>query len=151
MNHHEKVNTIKARALLGETINDQELLSYAINALNDGDASSHEWLIKRLNKPISKQSNILLLELYRIILNSSNYNMAERLTKILLNKTSQSFVIDTLMSCKNFKLRGRLIEFIKQNTKFKASNEIYFYYALYKIKKITRKAFVDKIDVEVKK
>ena len=36
MNHHEKVNTIKARALLGETTNDQELLSYAINALNDG-------------------------------------------------------------------------------------------------------------------
>ena len=151
MNHHEKVNTIKARALLGETINDQELLSYAINALNDGDTSSHEWLIKRLNKPISKQSNILLLELYRVTLNSSNFNMAKRLTKILLKKTSQSFVIDTLMSCKNFKLRSRLIEFIKQNTKFKASNEIYFYYALYKIKKITRTAFVDRIDIEVKK
>ena len=151
MNHQEKINTIKARALLGETTNDQELLSYAINALNDGDTSSHEWLIKRLSKPISKQSNILLLELYRVTLNSSNLNMAKRLTKILLNKTSQSFVIDTLMSCKNFKLRSRLIEFIKQNTKFKASNEIYFYYALYKKKKITRKAFVDRIDVEVKK
>ena len=67
-----------------------------------GDTSSHEWLIKRLSKPISKQSNILLLELYRVTLNSSNFNMAKRLTKILLNKTSQSFVIDTLMSCKKF-------------------------------------------------
>lgn len=148
MNHQEKINTIKARILLGETINDQEILSYAINALNE-NAVNYKWFLKALEKPLSKQSNILLLELYRVTLNTSNFEMAKRLTKILLNKTSQPFVIDALMNCKNFKLRSALIKFIKQNAKFKGLNEIYFFYRLYVLRKISRKVFVNKIDLKI--
>ena len=149
MNHQKKINTIKARLLLGETINDQEMLSYAINALNESDIN-YKWFLKALKKPLSKQSNILLLELYRVTLINSNFEIAKRLTKILLNKTSQSFVIDTLMNCKNFKLRNALIKFVEQNTKFKGLNGVYFFYRLYLARKISRKVFVGEIDLKIK-
>ena len=78
MNNQKKINTIKARLLLGETVDDQEMLSYAINALDKSDIN-YKWFLKALKKPLSKQSNILLLELYRVTLNNSNFEMAKRL------------------------------------------------------------------------
>ena len=51
MNNQKKINIIKARLLLGETVDDQEMFSYAINALNESDIN-YKWFLKALKKPI---------------------------------------------------------------------------------------------------
>ena len=47
MNNQKKINIIKARLLLGETVDDQEMFSYAINALNESDIN-YKWFLKAL-------------------------------------------------------------------------------------------------------
>ena len=55
------IKNIKARILLNQNIDDNEIFSIAINAKNRSDQRSFDEAMKLLSKPLSKQSNILLL------------------------------------------------------------------------------------------
>ena len=96
------IKNIKARILLNQNIYDNEIFSIAINAKNRSDQRSFDEAMKLLSKPLSKQSNILLLELFRISINENDSKLAHRLLKTLLRKTIQSFVIHTVLNSKNY-------------------------------------------------
>ena len=107
-----EIRNIKARIFLNKNLDDNEIFSVAINAKNRSDQKSFDEALKLLSKPLSKQSNILLLELFRISINNNDSQLAHKLLKILLRKTNQSFVIHTVLNSKNFSLRAKLIEYI---------------------------------------
>ena len=109
MKFSEQIKNIKARIFLNQDIDENEIFSIAINAKNSSDQASFEEASKLLSRPLSKQSNILLLELFRISINKGDSRLAHKLLKILLRKTNQSFVIHTVLSSKNFNLRTKLI------------------------------------------
>ena len=106
------VKSIKARIFLNQDIDDNEIFSIAINAKNRSEKRSFDEAMKLLSKPLSKQSNILLLELFRISINKNDSKLALRLANILVRKTNQSFVIRTVLDSKNYTLRRKLIESI---------------------------------------
>ena len=120
MKFSEQIKNIKARIFLNQDIDENEIFSIAINAKNSSDQASFEEASKLLTRPLSKQSNILLLELFRISLSKDDSQLAQKLIKILLRKTNQSFVIHTVLNSQNFNLRAKLIDSIKQNKKLKA-------------------------------
>ena len=68
MKFSEQIKNIKARIFLNQDIEENEIFSIAINAKNSSDQVSFEEASKLLTRPLSKQSNILLLELFRISL-----------------------------------------------------------------------------------
>ena len=123
MKFSEQIKNIKARIFLNQDIDENEIFSIAINAKNSSDQASFEEASKLLTRPLSKQSNILLLELFRISLSKDDSQLAQKLIKILLRKTNQSFVIHTVLNSQNFNLRSDLIECIKQNKKLKEEVE----------------------------
>ena len=97
----EEIKNIKARIFLNQDIDENEVFSIAINAKNSSDQESFEEASKLLSRPLSKQSNILLLELFRISINKNDSQLAHKLLKILLRKTNQSFVIHTVLNSQN--------------------------------------------------
>ena len=125
MKFSEQIKNIKARIFLNQDIDENEIFSIAINAKNASDQTSFDEASKLLSRPLSKQSNILLLELFRISINKDDKQLAQKLLKILLRKTNQSFVIHTVLNSQNLNLRSDLIECIKQNKKLKVNNKIY--------------------------
>ena len=125
MKFSEQIKNIKARIFLNQDIDENEIFSIAINAKNASDQVSFDEASKLLSRPLSKQSNILLLELFRISINKDDKQLAQKLLKILLRKTNQSFVIHTVLNSQNLNLRSDLIECIKQNKKLKVNNKIY--------------------------
>ena len=147
----EGIKKIKARIFLNQNIHDNEIFSVAINAKNRSDQKSFDEALKLLSKPLSKQSNILLLELFRISMNNNDSQLAHKLLKILLRKTNQSFVIHTVLNSKNFSLRTKLIECIKQNKKLKVNNKIYLLFMLWKMKRIPRKLLYKEVKTDLDK
>jgi len=147
----EGIKKIKARIFLNQNIHDNEIFSVAINAKNRSDQKSFDEALKLLSKPLSKQSNILLLELFRISINNNDSQLAHKLLKILLRKTNQSFVIHTVLNSKNFSLRTKLIECIKQNKKLKVNNKIYLLFMLWKMKRIPRKLLYKEVKTDLDK
>ena len=145
------IKNIKARILLNQNIDDNEIFSIAINAKNRSDQRSFDEAMKLLSKPLSKQSNILLLELFRISINENDSKLAHRLLRTLLTKTNQSFVIHTVLDSKNYILRTKLIESIKKNKKLKASNKIYLFLRLCEMKIIPRKLLLQEINKSLDK
>ena len=139
MKFSEQIKNIKARIFLNQDIDENEIFSIAINAKNSSDQASFEEASKLLTRPLSKQSNILLLELFRISLSKDDSQLAQKLIKILLRKTNQSFVIHTVLNSQNFNLRAKLIDSIKQNKKLKVNNKIYLLFMLWKMKRIPSK------------
>ena len=137
--YEKELKNIKARIFLNTDLDDNEIFSIAINAKNCSNQKPFEEALKLLSKPLSKQSNILLLELFRISIDKNDSQLAHKLLKILLRKTNQSFVIHTVSNSKNFKLRAKLIESIRQNKKLKVNNKIYLLFMLWKMKRIPRK------------
>ena len=146
-----EIRNIKARIFLNKNLDDNEIFSIAINAKNCSDQKSFDEAFKLLSKPLSKQSNILLLELFRISINNNDSKLANKLLKILLRKTNQSFVIHTVLKSKNFSLRGKLIECIKQNKKLKVNNKIYLLFMLWKMKRIPRKLLYKEVKTDLDK
>ena len=98
----EDIKSIKARIFLNQDIDDNEIFSIAINAKSRSDQRSFDDAMQLLSKPLSKQSNILLLELFRISINENDSKLAHRLLRTLLTKTNQSFVIHTVLDSKNY-------------------------------------------------
>ncbi len=147
----KELKNIKARIFLNHNLDDNEIFSVAINAKNCSHQKSFDEALKLLSKPLSKQSNILLLELFRISLNKSDSQLAHKLLKILLRKTNQSFVIYTVLNSQNFNLRAKLIESIKQNKKLKVNNKIYLLFMLWKMKRIPRKLLYKEIKTDLDK
>ena len=135
----EKIKNIKARVFLHQSIDENEIFSAAINAKHTSNKVSFDEAMSLLTKPLSKQSNILLLELLRVSIDKNDSKLSSRLLKILLRKTNQSFVIQTILNGKNMILRSKLIEEIKQNKKLKVNSKIYLFFMLYKMKKLPRK------------
>ena len=146
-----EIKNIKARIFLNKDLDDNEIFSIAINAKNCSDQKSFDEALKLLSKPLSKQSNILLLELFRISLNNNDSQLAHKLLKILLRKTNQSFVIHTVLNSQNFNLRAKLIDSIKQNKKLKVNNKIYLLFMLWKMKRIPRKCLYKEIKTDLDK
>ena len=151
MKFSEQIKNIKARIFLNQDIDENEIFSIAINAKNSSDQVSFEEASKLLTRPLSKQSNILLLELFRISINKGDSRLAHKLLKILLRKTNQSFVIHTVLSSKNFNLRTKLIKCIKQNKKLKVNNKIYLLFMLWKMKRIPRKLLYKEFKTDLDK
>ena len=147
----KELKNIKARIFLNHNLDDNEIFSVAINAKNCSHQKSFDEALKLLSKPLSKQSNILLLELFRISLNKSDSQLAHKLLKILLRKTNQSFVIYTVLNSQNFNLRAKLIESIKQNKKLKVNNKIYLLFMLWKMKRIPRKLLYKEVKTDLDK
>ena len=145
------VKSIKARIFLNQDIDDNEIFSIAINAKNRSEQRSFDEAMKLLSKPLSKQSNILLLELFRISINKNDSKLALRLANILVRKTNQSFVIRTVLDSQNYTLRRKLIESIEQNKKLKASNKIYLFSMLWQMKKIPKKLLLEKVKLYLDK
>ena len=145
------IKNIKARILLNQNIDDNEIFSIAINAKNRSDQRSFDEAMKLLSKPLSKQSNILLLELFRISINENDSKLAHRLLKTLLRKTNQSFVIHTVLNSKNYILRTKLIESIKENKKLKTNNKIYLFFMLWQMKKIPKRFLFQNIKCDLDK
>ena len=87
----EGIKKIKARIFLNQNIHDNEIFSVVINAKNRSDQKSFDEALKLLSKPLSKQSNILLLELFRISINNNDSQLAHKLLKILLRKGNLNF------------------------------------------------------------
>ena len=139
MTSSEGIKKIKARIFLNQNIHDNEIFSIAIDAKNNSNQKSFDQAIKLLGNPLSKQSNILLLELFRVAIKKNDEELSLRLLKILLAKTNQSFVIYLAIKSENIKLRSRLIEAIKHNKKLKPKNKIYLFYMLWKMKKVSRR------------
>ena len=135
----EKIKNIKARVFLHQSIDENEIFSAAINAKHTSNKVSFDEAMSLLTKPLSKQSNILLLELLRVSIDKNDSKLSSRLLKILLRKTNQSFVIQTILNGKNMIFRSKLIEEIKQNKKLKVNSKIYLFFMLYKMKKLPRK------------
>ena len=146
----KEIKNIKARKFLHQEIDENEIFSIAINAKNRSDQNSFDEAMKLLSKPLSKQSNILLLELFRISINKNDSKLAIRLLKILLRKTNQSFVIHTVLNLKNSTLRAKLIEDIKQNKKLEATNRVYLYFRQWEMNRIPRKLLVQEINKVLK-
>ncbi|MDC3025672.1 hypothetical protein OA192_01240, partial [Pseudomonadota bacterium] len=146
-----EIKNIKARIFLNKSLDDNEIFSIAINAKNCSDQKSFDEALKLLSKPLSKQSNILLLELFRISLNKNDSQLAHKLLKILFRKTNQSFVIHTVLNSQNFGLRAKLIESIKQNKKLKVNNKIYLLFILWKMKRIPRKLLYREVKTDLDK
>ena len=147
----EDIKSIKARIFLNQDIDDNEIFSIAINAKNRSDQRSFDDAMKLLSKPLSKQSNILLLELFRISINDNDSKLAHRLLKTLLRKTNQSFVIHTVLNSKNFILRKKLVKSIKENKKLKANNKIYLFFMLWQMKKIPKRLLFQNIKHDLDK
>ena len=147
----EDIKSIKARIFLNQDIDDNEIFSIAINAKNRSDQRSFDDAMQLLSKPLSKQSNILLLELFRISINDNDSKLAHRLLKTLLRKTNQSFVIHTVLNSKNFTLRKKLIESIKDNKKLQPKNKIYLFFMLWQMKRIPRKLLLQEIKLDLDK
>ena len=146
----KEIKNIKARKFLHQEIDENEIFSIAINAKNRSDQNSFDEAMKLLSKPLSKQSNILLLELFRISIKKNDSKLAIRLLKILLRKTNQSFVIHTVLNLKNSTLRAKLIEDIKQNKKLEATNRVYLYFRQWEMNRIPRKLLVQEINKVLK-
>ena len=151
MKFSEQIKNIKARIFLNQDIDENEIFSIAINAKNSSDQASFEEASKLLTRPLSKQSNILLLELFRISLSKDDSQLAQKLIKILLRKTNQSFVIHTVLNSQNFNLRSDLIECIKQNKKLKVNNKIYLLLKLWEMRLITRKLLYKEVKTDLEK
>ena len=151
MKFSEQIKNIKARIFLNQDIDENEIFSIAINAKNASDQVSFDEASKLLSRPLSKQSNILLLELFRISMNNNDSQLAHKLLKILLRKTNQSFVIHTVLNSQNFNLRAKLIDSIKQNKKLKVNNKIYLLFMLWKMKRIPRKCLYKEIKTDLDK
>ena len=145
----EGIKKIKARIFLNQDVHDNEIFSIAIDAKDNSNQGSFDQAIKLLKKPLSKQSNILLLELFRIATKKNDEELSLRLLKILLAKTNQSFVIYSAIKSKNIKLRSRLIEAIKDYKKLKPNNKIYLFYMLWKMKKASRKTLYKLIKTQL--
>lgn len=145
----EGIKKIKARIFLNQDVHDNEIFSIAIDAKDNSNQGSFDQAIKLLKKPLSKQSNILLLELFRIATKKNDEELSLRLLKILLAKTNQSFVIYSAIKSKNIKLRSRLIEAIKDYKKLKPKNKIYLFYMLWKMKKASRKTLYKLIKTQL--
>ena len=79
----KELKNIKARIFLNHNLDDIEIFSVAINAKNCSHQKSFDEALKLLSKPLSKQSNILLLELFRISMNNNDSQLAHKLLKIL--------------------------------------------------------------------
>ena len=146
-----EIKNIKARIFLNKSLDDNEIFSIAINAKNCSDQKSFDEALKLLSKPLSKQSNILLLELFRISMNNNDSQLAHKLLKILLRKTNQSFVIHAVLNSQNINLRAKLIESIKQNKKLKVNNKIYLLFMLWKMKRIPRKLLYKEVKTDLDK
>ena len=151
MKFSEQIKNIKARIFLNQDIDENEIFSIAINAKNSSDQASFEEASKLLTRPLSKQSNILLLELFRISLSKDDSQLAQKLIKILLRKTNQSFVIHTVLNSQNFNLRSDLIECIKQNKKLKVNNKIYLLLKLWEMRLIKRKLLYKEVKTDLEK
>ena len=151
MKSSEEIKNIKARVFLNQDIDENEVFSIAINAKNCSDQKSFEEALKLLSRPLSKQSNILLLELFRISLTKDDNQLAHKLLKILLRKTNQSFVIHTVLNSQNFNLRSDLIEYIKQNKKLKVNNKNYLLLKLWEMGLITRKLLYKEVKTDLDK
>ncbi len=151
MKFSEQIKNIKARIFLNQDIDENEIFSIAINAKNSSDQASFEEASKLLTRPLSKQSNILLLELFRISLSKDDSQLAQKLIKILLRKTNQSFVIHTVLNSQNFNLRSDLIECIKQNKKLKVNNKIYLFLKLWEMRLIKRKLLYKEVKTDLEK
>jgi len=149
--YEKELKNIKARIFLNTDLDDNEIFSIAINAKNCSNQKPFEEALKLLSKPLSKQSNILLLELFRISIDKNDSQLAHKLLKILLRKTNQSFVIHTVLNSKNFKLRAKLIESIRQNKKLKVNNKIYLLFMLWKMKRIPRKLLYKEVKTDLDK
>jgi len=147
----EEIKNIKARIFLNQDIDENEVFSIAINAKNSSDQESFEEASNLLSRPLSKQSNILLLELFRISINKNDSQLAHKLLKILLRKTNQSFVIHTVLNSQNFNLRSDLIEYIKQNKKLKVNNKNYLLLKLWEMGLITRKLLYKEVKTDLDK
>ena len=151
MKFSEQIKNIKARIFLNQDIDENEIFSIAINAKNASDQVSFDEASKLLSRPLSKQSNILLLELFRISINKDDKQLAQKLLKILLRKTNQSFVIHTVLNSQNFNLRSDLIECIKQNKKLKVNNKIYLLLKLWEMRLVTRKLLYKEVKTDLDK
>ena len=151
IDYKKELKSIKARIFLNKNLDDNEIFSIAINAKNCSHQKSFDEALKLLSKPLSKQSNILLLELFRISMNNNDSQLAHKLLKILLRKTNQSFVIHTVLNSQNFNLRAKLIESIKQNKKLKVNNKIYLLFMLWKMKRIPRKLLYKEVKTDLDK
>ncbi len=147
----KELKNIKARIFLNHNLDDNEIFSVAINAKNCSHQKSFDEALKLLSKPLSKQSNILLLELFRISMNNNDSQLAHKLLKILLRKTNQSFVIHAVLNSQNINLRAKLIESIKQNKKLKVNNKIYLLFMLWKMKRIPRKLLYKEVKTDLDK
>ena len=147
----EEIKNIKARIFLNQDIDENEVFSIAINAKNSSDQESFEEASKLLSRPLSKQSNILLLELFRVSINKNDSQLAHKLLKILLRKTNQSFVIHTVLNSQNLNLRSDLIECIKQNKKLKVNNKIYLLLKLWEMRLVTRKLLYKEVKTDLDK
>ena len=147
----EQIKNIKARIFLNQDIDENEIFSIAINAKNASDQVSFDEASKLLSRPLSKQSNILLLELFRVSINKDDKQLAQKLLKILLRKTNQSFVIHTVLNSQNLNLRSDLIECIKQNKKLKVNNKNYLLLKLWEMRLVTRKLLYKEVKTDLDK
>ena len=151
MKFSEQIKNIKARIFLNQDIDENEIFSIAINAKNASDQVSFDEASKLLSRPLSKQSNILLLELFRVSINKDDKQLAQKLLKILLRKTNQSFVIHTVLNSQNLNLRSDLIECIKQNKKLKVNNKNYLLLKLWEMRLVSRKLLYKEVKTDLDK
>ena len=93
------VKGIKARIFLNQNIDDNEIFSIAINAKNRSEEKSFDEAMKLLSKSLSKQSNILLLELFRISINKNDSKLALRLANILVRPKALTLILIGISFC----------------------------------------------------
>ena len=146
IDYEKELKGFKAKIFLNHEISDYEIFSHIINASDKGLDKAFTDAAYLLEKPLSKQSNILLLEYFRVAISRNNTEICLKLIKILLRKTNQSFVIHTAFQATNPKLKAALIEVIKRNKKLKVNSKIYFYLLLWRAKKISKKDFLKKVE-----
>ena len=139
--YEKELKGFKAKIFLNHEVSDYEIFSHIINASDKGLDQAFTDAAYLLEKPLSKQSNILLLEYFRVAISRNNTETCLKLLKILLRKTNQSFVIHTAFQATNSKLKAALVEAIKHNKKLKVNSKIYLYLLLWRAKKISKKVF----------
>ena len=143
--YEKELKGFKAKIFLNHEVSDYEIFSHIINASDKGFDQAFTDAAYLLEKPLSKQSNILLLEYFRVAISRNNTETCLKLLKILLRKTNQSFVIHTAFQATNSKLKAALVEAIKHNKKLKVNSKIYFYLLLWRAKKISKKVFLKEL------
>jgi hypothetical protein len=149
--YEKELKGFKAKIFLNHEVSDYEIFSHIINASDKGLDQAFTDAAYLLEKPLSKQSNILLLEYFRVAISRNNTEICLKLIKILLRKTNQSFVIHTAFQATNSKLKAALIEAIKHNKKLKVNSKIYFYLLLWRAKKISKKDFLKEVQYSLDK